>query len=635
MYKTANDMIQVWRMALAPLPYEEVSEWAERNRKLTSATSATPGPWTNSKTPYLVEPMNCMSARSSVREVVTPKGSQLGFTEAGYNCVGYWIDKAPAPMMLTYPTISLAQIMSKTRVNQLLQHTPVLRHKVAEKKSRDSSNTIMQKEFSGGSMLINGANSAAGFRGYVFRFAIGDELSSWPVDCEGEGKPAALQSRGQATYGEAAKRWLFSTPGLEGECEVTALFQESDQRYFYVPCPFCGHMQIIKWENLKWEHRRPETVYLECLECNGHIKNHHKAEMLMGGEWRPHRPEMSDVRRGYHLSAMYSPPGWKSWEDGVRQFLEAQGDLTKLKVFTNQYRAIPWKPQGVDLRPRDLSKRRSGYFEGQIPDGVRVLTAGVDVQGMDGGYIAVEIVGWGENMHSWSINYVELQGDTADATQGAWELLTALLESEFQTASGPLPISMVCVDSGYLTGTVYDWVRIQEEHGQLVGRVTAIKGQSGWKRAPIAKGQSRIEGREYTEFWNVAVDICKEQLFDWLKNSDPSAYGYCNFPQDYSEKYFKRLTSERLVEKLTPQSKRLVRRFEIKDGRKRNEQLDCRVYAYSAALILGLPMWTSVHWSDGRLWSVERVGTMTAPPAEEEPSASMNLPEVRLPEVRL
>jgi phage terminase large subunit GpA-like protein len=43
-----------------------VSEWADQYRMLSSKASAEPGPWRTGRTPYLREPMDCLSTGSNV-----------------------------------------------------------------------------------------------------------------------------------------------------------------------------------------------------------------------------------------------------------------------------------------------------------------------------------------------------------------------------------------------------------------------------------------------------------------------------------------------------------------------------------------------------------------------------------------
>jgi KAP family P-loop domain len=69
----------VWREALAPELAITVSAWADRNRILPP-TSAEPGPWRSSRTPYLSEIMNALSTGSRYERVILMKGAQLGAT---------------------------------------------------------------------------------------------------------------------------------------------------------------------------------------------------------------------------------------------------------------------------------------------------------------------------------------------------------------------------------------------------------------------------------------------------------------------------------------------------------------------------------------------------------------------------
>jgi phage terminase large subunit GpA-like protein len=68
--------------------------------------------------------------------------------------------------------------------------------------------------------------------------------------------------------------------------------------------------------------------------------------------------------------------------------------------------------------------------------------------------------------------------------------------------------------------------------------------------------------------------------------------GACNFPQ-YGEEYFKQLTAERLVTRIV---KGFPRGSWEKEPGRRNEALDCRVYARAAAAICGLDRFDERHW---------------------------------------
>jgi len=56
------------------------SDWAEANRIMTTDVSPFPGKFSFDMTPYLREPLDCMSPNHPARIVVTMKGAQIGFS---------------------------------------------------------------------------------------------------------------------------------------------------------------------------------------------------------------------------------------------------------------------------------------------------------------------------------------------------------------------------------------------------------------------------------------------------------------------------------------------------------------------------------------------------------------------------
>jgi phage terminase large subunit GpA-like protein len=77
-----------------------ISEWADRNRKLTGKGGPEPGQWRTARVPFMREIMNCLSPSHPCTEVTLCKGTQIGGTEVGYNWIGAVIDQWPGPMML-------------------------------------------------------------------------------------------------------------------------------------------------------------------------------------------------------------------------------------------------------------------------------------------------------------------------------------------------------------------------------------------------------------------------------------------------------------------------------------------------------------------------------------------------------
>ena len=560
-----------------------VSEWADRYRKLSSKASAEPGPWRTDRTPYLREPMDCLSFESTVQRVVMMFAAQTGKREAGSNWLGYVIDHAPGPMLCVQPTIEMAKRLSKQRLESMITETPVLSAKIAPARSRDSGNTMFSKEFSGGIMLMAGANSATGLRSAPCRYLFCDEVDAFPADVDGEGDPVSLAERSTTTFARR-KILLTSTPTVKDFSRIEAEYERSDQRRFYVPCPSCGVMDWLKWGQLKWTDGQPETVRYQCEHCCERFQDLHKPAMLRSGEWRATAPSNGRTA-GFHLSGLYSPLGWCSWEQLVDDFLRAKGDAPALKAFVNTRLAETWEEDySAKINADGLMAKRLAYEPGSCPDGVVLLTAGVDVQD---NRLAVSVWGWGEGETGWLVWHQELMGDPTQTE--VWGQLDQVIAAEW----GQLKVRQMAIDSGgHCTHEVYRYVRDRVGQG-----VIAIKGSSKRNSAAVGKGskvdvnwRGKVIKRGVT-LYMLGTDTIKTTMFGRLRHNE--AAGSLNFGMAADEDYFKQLTSER-------QALRYHRGFPIREWVKkagdRNEALDCAVYGYAAMLVFSRKMNKATMW---------------------------------------
>src|SRR4051812_41762284 len=128
-----------WTVWKAP-PKLSVSEWADRERRLSKEASAEPGRWDTSRAEYQRGIMDAASD-PSVHTVVVMSSAQVGKTEVLLNVIGYYIQHDPAPIMLFQPTLEMAEAFSKDRLATMLRDTPSLKGAVADARSRDSGNT--------------------------------------------------------------------------------------------------------------------------------------------------------------------------------------------------------------------------------------------------------------------------------------------------------------------------------------------------------------------------------------------------------------------------------------------------------------------------------------------------------------
>ncbi|MEI7488953.1 MAG: phage terminase large subunit family protein [Chryseobacterium sp.] len=592
---------------LRPEPILSVSEWADQHRLLDSKSSAMPGKYRTSITPFLKEIMDNLGEYSGVEEVIVMKGAQLGVTEAGLNWIGYTIDVSPCPMLFVEPTKEAVELVSKTRIQPMLESSPSLAEKVKPAKSRDSGNTLTKKEFPGGVLRLAGANSAAGLRNMPVKRLMLDEVDAYPVDLDGEGNAIDLAKKRTSTF---AKRKIFilSTPVTKGLSVIEPMFESTDQRYFFVPCPHCGSLQHLKWQNLKYEYNKSskvaKNVYYECEHCLERIKESEKTKMLDSGVWMPTKVENQNKKRvGYHINTMYSPLGWKSWEDLAIEYEEAMGDVPKMKTFYNASLGLTYEESGDKPEWEALYERREDYARGKIPGNeVAFLTAGVDIQK---DRIELEIVGWREGKASYSIDYRVLKGFVAgDGSAEVWRKLDAVLNETWSKPDGtPMSIRMMCVDSGNWSSEVYAFCGRYPQ-----SRVVPIKGRdnqitviSAPKAVNVTRKNKSVDG---VKVWHVGVSLLKSELYGWLRvnEGDP---GYCHFPM-YDETYFKGLTSEELIltkNKSGHMTQRWVKKFT------RNEPLDIRNYARAAAHMVGMDSFSPHHWEmmrNERIQSVKK-----------------------------
>ena len=69
--------------------------------------------------------------------------------------------------------------LSKQRLASMLADTPVLAERIEPARSRDSGNTLFNKDFPGGMLLLTGANSATGLRSTPCRYIFADEIDAF------------------------------------------------------------------------------------------------------------------------------------------------------------------------------------------------------------------------------------------------------------------------------------------------------------------------------------------------------------------------------------------------------------------------------------------------------------------------
>jgi len=593
------DGAEVYRQAyfrgLRPEPELWVDQWADEYMRIPRDTGAAePGRYRTARTPYAQEPMRCLSPAHPCKRVITMVASQLMKTQIGLNWIGSLMHMAPSNILTLLPSLGLAKRVS-SRISKTIKATPVLRARVAS--GREAINTMDTKEFEGGSLYVTTAGSAANLSELSARYVYGDEIDRWEVDVGEEGDPIELAETRASTFGRNAKFYFSSSPTIKGSSRIADLFAGSDQRHYYVPCPHCGHMQTLEWDNL---HYSPDytVVHYQCAgpDCDVLIEENHKGEMLSRGEWRAHA-EGDGETVGFHLSALYSPPGWMDWRTLAIQYEKAKvaqnnGDLEPMQVFYNTRLAKVWDSAQEQTKAETLMARArlETYTLGSMPSGVLMLTGAVDVQA---NRLELMVMGFGIGMERWVIDHHVIWGDPADERN--WAVLDEKLKSRYRHPCGVgLAILATGIDSGgHHTDEVYQFCRVRRWRN-----IFAIKGASKPGRPVIAQRPSMVDvtwkgqtERHGAELWFVGTDTAK----DWIYNRYPfeSGPGALHFANDLPDEFFAQCVAERKVARYIKGYKRIEW---VKGKAERNEALDLMVYCLAMAHYLGINRYQEHDW---------------------------------------
>ena len=501
-----------------------------------------------------------------VREIVFKTSAQVGKTEIINNIVAYFAHQDPAPMLIIQPSLDMAEAWSKDRLSPMIRDTDVLHDLFGDPRTRDSGNTLLHKKFPGGHVTMAGANSPSSLASRPVRIVLLDEEDRYPASAGTEGDPGSLAEKRTTTFWNRLLV-VASTPTVKGFSKIDSRYERSDRRKYFVPCPHCDTYQTLKWANIRWEERKAETAHYVCESCGSILTDADKPTMLAKGEWRAEEPQTSII--GFHISELYSP--WVTWPEMVAKFLDAKRFPETLKVWINTSLGETWEEEGEGVDHESLLARKENWGK-QLPEGVVAITAGVDVQD---DRLEAEVIGWGEDEESWSLQYHVIHGDPGQ--KQVWEDLDKVLEQRFRHPTGvTLQVGCACVDSaGHHTQAVYGYVKKRQ-----MKRIFAIKGASQTGK-PIVGKWSRNNALK-VKLFPIGTDTAKEAVYSRLKLTEPGA-GYCHFPSHYSEDYFRQLTAERMVTRFV---KGFPKRVWEKPAGRRNEALDCRVYGLAALYIL-------------------------------------------------
>lgn len=601
-----------------PPPVLSLSEWADQYAYIPPEAGAMPGKFFTGSAEYQRGIQDAITDKA-IEAIALIMASQTGKTQIQLNAIGYYSHYEPSPQLFVQASEGEAEKFSKNRVSKMIRSTPVLRKLFPSPRARDSGNTLLNKEFPGGVLVLAGANAPAGLASMPIRILQMDEVDRYPDSAGTEGDPVDLARRRTTTFWNK-KEILASTPGIKDHSRIEKAYEESDRRHYYVPCPHCGEMQPLEWNRLKYtqeggvENGRVVDLYYVCV--NGcEILERHKHDMIRRGEWRATARSRDGKTAGFHLNALYPP--WIKWLDIVNEWLAAKGSLERRKTFINTRLAETWEIRGKGADLHELEKRKAQVdFSQLLPAGALFLTAGVDVQ--DDRLEATKWA-WGMDEERWVVDHQIFRGDPSlpEVVDGKrselspWADLEEWLREPVDHELG-VQMHVVCalIDSGgHHTQRVYEFAKKNETR-----RWFAIVGRGGIGKPLVSRGTE--QGPSRATLYSVGVDTAKEDVYTSLR-LDIAGAGYTHFSGSLDTEYFRQLTSEQLVKT----TKDYVTKLEwVKKG-ERNEALDCAVYARAAVAVL------RPNYKKLKQWLERTSKEASEKPAEPELQPEENTPE--------
>lgn len=616
-------------LAAATRPTEDltISEWADRNRMVSAESgSPWPGEFRTARVPYLREPQDCLHPDHPARRVTARWAAQLGKSTAIENWFGFIVDRAPGTMMIVLPTLEEATKFNRVKLDPTIDASTKWKHKVAPVNSRDEkASTTAYKRYAGGFCVIVNAGSSKGLQMVSIKYLAMDEVTGYPRDVDGRGSPRDQARARQKAYGDLAKEWQGSTPGLAGECAITADFDVGDQRYYYVPCPHCHALQPLHFEQMRpADDAEKLPVHMRCLSCDGVILDGHKHEMLADGVWvarrvrenadpvpdvikpddldgwrcEPCEGRCSDWQPSYHLWAGYAPRErfadiWDRWE-------AAQGDTTKSRVFYQQDLAEPYDPSGVAVEWEKIIEavRKQPYPRGKVPAGAGLIVSTADVQGYGIKWVAYAI---GPRGQRWLIDLEVFEG-APDQVDDPWIALADALGRKYEAAGGAqIGIDLSGVDSGYATDRVYRFCAKRPNVYALDGR---HKAGLPWLGTPVKKDIRDQRKRVIAKvlLYPVGNYDVKTEVVAGLANLVEGPDNAGRWPRNTlhltpelcDEEFAREMTAERLVDPdeearatISRRARRMIRPSAPREWKRIigrvNDWFDATVYAFALA----------------------------------------------------
>jgi phage terminase large subunit GpA-like protein len=606
--RLCRSIADAWRVKeQKPLP-----EWVEENVRLP-AEFGQPGPYSFDGYEFWKEPLEACEDPETY-EIVVQSGTQIGKTEWGMAAIAGLSELDSGPQMFVGPDRDFIH-ENRDKIYAHAAENKSLKGKIPHQsrwnmRHIDFGDSLCHLAWSGNAQRVSGKAIKVVYCSEVDRF-------KQPVR---EGSIAKLiKERVKAWY---RYKIIWEGTPTDQNSNISALYFDTDQRRYHVPCPECGHYQELRFFTHKdgpykgcggiggmkdaagkWiDKDEALTKAFYICEKGCRIDNEEKRWMVANGVWCPkgqsvdrsgklkEKPLRGPRRRGYQLGSIYSPK--ITFGRIASEWIDSVGNELSEKNFWNNWMGFKYAGKSKTPNWRILGLRHSGgYKRGTIPPAAFFLVAGVDVQA-DRCYWVVRA--YGEKKSSWLVEWgvqpvkIDVKGNYLENSDLA-QLKDLVIERNFPFAQ-PNPVGMqvakpilTCVDVNFQSHRVFNWAR-----NWPGDQVRTVAGDHQMKAAFFNKTdveKTSRDGKVYPggmERWGINTHHYKSEIQGrWNYSLDET--GSWAVPIDMTaigETYLKHVTSESLQTKFV--NGRPVQRFMPSEGRE-NHWFDCEVYSFAGA----------------------------------------------------
>jgi len=321
-------------------------------------------------------------ANNAIRDITVQCAAQSSKTQTVMCCACWAISEDPGPAMWVTATKDELKDFVRDRLTPTFTACRPVQVRMGDP-------TLTGFDFDGMPFYTAWAGSKARLQSKPLRWLFCDEVRNYPP-----GRLEMVLKRTRAFWN--SRRFLISTPGRRGDAMDTA-FRAGDQRHWHFECPQCRHLQLLRFEQLKWdtnETTKPGgkwrfdalagTIRYECSGCGFGIKDTpvDRRWIETHGKFVSLNPNAPRSHVSYTWNALL--PHWVEWRSIVEEFLGAMNsmrmdaDIEPMFTFVTETLGEPWETERWDVANDDRILERRGDYDFNAPwplEEIRFLAA--------------------------------------------------------------------------------------------------------------------------------------------------------------------------------------------------------------------------------------------------------------------